>query len=65
LLFCWPSGYDLDNIISVAVTDNKDMKASFSSYGKETVDLGAPGYVNKIIVIYNSLISKKIQTTKF
>ncbi|MGL1934531.1 MAG: S8 family serine peptidase [Fibrobacterales bacterium] len=39
----YPSGYDLDNIIAVAATDRNDGKASFSSYGATTVDLGAPG----------------------
>jgi PKD repeat protein len=39
----YPSSYDLDNIVSVAATDHKDAKASFSNWGKTTVDLGAPG----------------------
>lgn len=39
----YPSSYELDNIISVAATDHFDNKASFSNYGKETVDLAAPG----------------------
>ena len=31
------------NVICVAATDRNDSKASFSSYGATTVDLGAPG----------------------
>lgn len=39
----YPATYDVANIISVAAIDNKGAKASFSSYGKRTVHLGAPG----------------------
>ena len=39
----YPSDYDLDNIISVAATDNNDQLASFSNYGSSSVDVGAPG----------------------
>jgi subtilisin family serine protease len=39
----YPSGYDAPNIISVAATDNRDLKATFSNWGATTVDLGAPG----------------------
>jgi len=39
----YPASYSSANIISVAATDNKDMKASFSNYGLTSVDLGAPG----------------------
>jgi len=39
----YPSGYDLDNIITVAAIDAYDNLASFSNYGKESVDIGAPG----------------------
>ncbi|MEI6809238.1 MAG: S8 family serine peptidase, partial [bacterium] len=39
----YPASYDLDNIISVAATDNRDALADFSNYGARTVDLGAPG----------------------
>jgi subtilisin family serine protease len=38
-----PAGYDLPNIISVAATDQYDAKASFSNWGLDSVDLGAPG----------------------
>jgi subtilisin family serine protease/subtilisin-like proprotein convertase family protein len=39
----FPSGYSLPNVIAVAATDNNDGLAGFSSFGAETVDLGAPG----------------------
>lgn len=39
----YPAGYSAANLISVAATDRKDAKASFSSYGSDWVDLGAPG----------------------
>jgi thermitase len=37
----YPAGYP--NVIAVAATDNKDAKASFSTYGASWVDLAAPG----------------------
>ncbi|MEW6284258.1 MAG: S8 family serine peptidase, partial [Candidatus Eremiobacterota bacterium] len=40
----YPSGYDLDNIVSVAATDRNDQLAYFSNYGRESVDLAAPGH---------------------
>ena len=39
----YPSSYNLDNIIAVAATDRDDDYASFSNYGKFSVDLAAPG----------------------
>lgn len=39
----YPASYTLDNLISVAATDNDDARASFSNYGVSSVDLGAPG----------------------
>lgn len=39
----YPAGDDLDNIVSVAATDHNDELASFSNYGADWVDLGAPG----------------------
>lgn len=37
----YPGAYP--NVIAVAATDNKDAKASFSSYGASWVDVAAPG----------------------
>lgn len=39
----YPASYDLDNIIAVAASDRNDQKASFSNYGKTSVDVAAPG----------------------
>lgn len=39
----YPSNYNVPNIMSVAATTNRDLKAGFSSYGATTVHLGAPG----------------------
>lgn len=37
----YPAGYP--NVIAVAATDNKDAKASWSTYGASWVDIAAPG----------------------
>ena len=39
----YPASYDLSNIISVAASDFDDHLAFFSNYGKNTVDVAAPG----------------------
>lgn len=39
----YPCSYDLDNVISVAALDRTDKLSEFSNYGKNSVDLGAPG----------------------
>ncbi|HPY78457.1 MAG TPA: S8 family serine peptidase, partial [Anaerohalosphaeraceae bacterium] len=39
----YPASYNLPNIIAVLATDHNDQKASFSHWGKTSVDLGAPG----------------------
>jgi len=39
----YPASYDCKNIIAVAATNNKDELAYFSNYGKESVDIAAPG----------------------
>ena len=39
----YPSSYDVLNVVSVAATDRNDALASFSNYGPDSVDLGAPG----------------------
>jgi subtilisin family serine protease len=43
----YPATYDLPNIIAVAATDSSDRLASFSNFGRITVDVAAPGsFVN-------------------
>jgi len=39
----YPANYALDNIVSVAATDRFDRLASFSNYGRTSVDLAAAG----------------------
>jgi len=39
----YPSSFDLDNIISVAASDQNDNLAYFSDYGVISVDVAAPG----------------------
>lgn len=39
----YPASYDCNNIISVMATDHNDNRSSFSHYGANSVDLGAPG----------------------
>ena len=39
----WPVGFDLECVIAVAASDNRDDPAVFTNYGLETVDLAAPG----------------------
>ncbi|MFZ4576014.1 MAG: S8 family serine peptidase [Phycisphaerales bacterium] len=48
----YPASYNLDNIISVAASDNNNNRASFSNYGRTGVDLAAPG-----VNIYSSYLS--------
>lgn len=49
----YPASYDCENIISVAATDEDANLASFSCYGKVSVDLAAPG-VNILSTVPNS-----------
>jgi len=51
----YPSDYNLDNIISVAATDQNDALADFSNYGSTSVDVGAPG-VNIFSTIADSVV---------
>ncbi len=39
----YPSSYESSNIIAVLATDHNDDIASFSCYGADSVDIGAPG----------------------
>ena len=43
LFRCYPASYNLDNIISVAASDQDDQFASFSNYGAISIDVVAPG----------------------
>ncbi len=50
----YPACYDIDNIISVGATDDNDEKASFSNYGKNSVDISAPG-----VSIYSTVLNNR------
>ncbi|MDI6852051.1 MAG: S8 family peptidase [Deltaproteobacteria bacterium] len=39
----YPAGYNLDNIIVVGASDQRDARAFFSNFGPRSVDLFAPG----------------------
>lgn len=39
----YPANYGVSNIISIAATSASDSMASFSNYGKQTVDIASPG----------------------
>ena len=39
----YPAGYQVDNVMAVAASTNRDSLASFSTYGKRTVHIAAPG----------------------
>lgn len=46
----FPANYGLPNIISVAATDQSDLRSLFSNYGPNSVHVGAPG--NEILSTY-------------
>lgn len=39
----YPASYDHPNIVVLTATDHNDARATFASYGANSVDLGAPG----------------------
>ena len=39
----YPASFDLDNVVAVAATDDRDAKAIFANYGLTSVDIAAPG----------------------
>ena len=39
----FPAGFDLPSLISVMASDRQDEKPYFSNYGRDTVDIAAPG----------------------
>jgi len=49
----YPSSYTSTNIISVAATDQNDLKPDFSNWGATSVDVGAPG-----TNIYSTVIAR-------
>lgn len=63
----YPCSYDLNNIINVMAIDNKGQIHSTSGYGKETIDIAAPGENVKVIFPENNetLISGTSVATAF
>ncbi|MEQ1875550.1 MAG: S8 family peptidase [Bdellovibrionia bacterium] len=53
----YPANYDVETILTVAATDNRDSLADFSCYGFQTVDIAAPGVA--ILSTYPVEIAKK------
>lgn len=53
----YPAGYQLENVIAVAATTNLDTLASFSTYGKRTVHIAAPGHM-----VYSSVPGGRYDT---
>ncbi|MEI7850862.1 MAG: right-handed parallel beta-helix repeat-containing protein, partial [Kiritimatiellales bacterium] len=58
----YPASYDIPNIVVVAATDQNDTLASFSNYGKTSVDLAAPG-VNIYSTVPGGTIESKQGTS--
>ena len=58
----YPADYGVNNIVSVAATDNRDRLASFSDYGATSVHLAAPG-VNVYSTVPGGLYSYKSGTS--
>ncbi len=56
----YPAAYRLPNMIVVGATDQDDALASFSNYGANTVDLGAPG-----VNIFSTTPTNKPGTTSY
>lgn len=49
----YPCSYDLDNILNVLAIDNKGRIYEASGYGKQIIDIGAPGKNAKVIISGN------------
>lgn len=56
----FPANYEVENVISVAATDNKDQLATFSNYGSQKVHLAAPG-----VSIMSTVPVAQSETAKF
>lgn len=58
----YPAAYDLDGIVSVASTNNRDELDGFSNFGSQSVDLGAPG--SQILVVNETTATSSNYTYK-
>ena len=61
--FSYPAGYDLPNIVSVAAHDRQGRLANFSNYGRNNVDIAAPGVEIFSAWIDNDSAYRSIQGT--
>ena len=63
----YPANYLLDNIISVAATDNEGELVAFSNYGRSSIDIAAPGKLIYSTLPHNSygFMSGTSQATAF
>lgn len=57
----YPGAYKVDNVISVAATDEADRLANFSNYGKSSVHIAAPGVF--IVSTFPPATSKSLSGT--
>jgi len=53
----YPAGYDIENVLAVAATDNQDKLAGFSNYGPRTVHVAAPG-----VKVYSTVKGGRYET---
>ena len=58
----YPCDFNLDNIICVAATDQRDGLAPFSDYGNLSVDVGAPGVNIFSTVTYRNFLREDFST---
>lgn len=56
----YPASYDVTNVLTVAAISNKGALASFSNYGKTSVDVAAPG-----VAVYSSVAPTQGSTKKY
>lgn len=50
----YPAAFELDNIVTVAATDQNDALADFSNYGLKSVHIGAPG-----VKIFSTIVGSR------
>lgn len=61
----FPASYPHENILSVAALDKNDGIGSFSNWGKDTVDIGAPGVAVFSTMVGNQYSDKVISLPQF
>ena len=58
----YPASYDVENIVAVLATDQFDNLATYSHYGKTSVDIGAPGGTNNPAYPQGNILSTSAGT---